>query len=279
MILCVKYAYVTIVNVILFIDSIFFLVVCYVRALYDYEAMGDDEISFKEGDIVGVIQKDDNNVDDGFWYGEFQGRQGVFPSLVVEDLPKSFQITDTNMNVTDSLPSTSSSNTRAGDYITLPLDYKASASAPAESNMLQPVRKAPPPPADSPKIPRSTTMASGGARALLPPTDRQRAKTENSTTMKKPDSGAFARSMSQNPSLQLKMYENINQLVPSSKPPDYVNVSDLPSSSANGPSTSGSASLSAPKPVARSRRPAPPPKPPPPTAASKSSYYRSKSYV
>ncbi|KAL9973934.1 hypothetical protein ACROYT_G020455 [Oculina patagonica] len=254
---------------------------CYVRALYDYEAMGDDEISFKEGDIVGVIQTDDNNVDDGFWYGEFQGRRGVFPSLVVEDLPEGFQTTDTNMNVTDSLPSTSSSNTRAGDYITLPLDYKASASAPAASNMLQPVRKAPPPPADSPKIPRSTTMASGGARALLPPTDRQRAKTENSTTMKKPDSGAFSRSMSQNPSLQLKMYENINQLVPSSRPPDYVNVSDLPSSSANGPSTSGSTSLSAPKPVARSRRPAPPPKPPPPTAASKNSFTgnRSISYV
>lgn len=252
---------------------------CYVRALYDYEAMSDEEISFREGDIVGVLQKDDNNVDDGFWYGEFQGRQGVFPSLVVEDLPEGFQATDTNMNVTDSSPSTSSCNTRDGDYITLPLDYKANTSAPAATNMLQPVRKAPPPPADSPKIPRSTTMASGGARALLPPADRQRAKTENSTTMKKPDSGAFARSMSQNPSLQLKMYENINQLTPSSKPPDYVNVTDLPSASANGPSTSGSASLSVPKPAARSRRPAPPPKPPPPTAASKSSYYRSKSYV
>lgn len=252
---------------------------CYVRALYDYEAMSDEEISFKEGDIVGVLQKDDNNVDDGFWYGEFQGHRGVFPSLVVEDLPEGFQTTDTNMNVTDSLPSTSSCNTTDGDYITLPSDYKAGASAPVGSNILQPVRKAPPPPANSPKIPRSTTMASGGARALLPPSDRQRAKTENSTTMKKPDSGAFARSLSQNPSLQLKMYENIDQLVPSSKPPDYVNVKDLPSASANGPSSSASASLSVPKPMARSRRPAPPPKPPPPNAASRSSYYRSKSYV
>ena len=265
-------------------DSLnFFLAVCYVRALYDYEAMSDEEISFKEGDIVGVLQKDDNNVDDGFWYGEFQGRRGVFPSLVVEDLPEGFQTTDTNMNVTESVSSTSSCNTRDGDYVTLPKDYKAGTSAPVASSMLQPVRKAPPPPANSPKIPRSTTMASGeGARALLPPIDRQRAKTENTTTMKKPDSGAFARSLSQNPSLQLKMYENIDQLVPKSKPPDYVNVKDLPSSSANGPSTSASASLSVPKPMARSRRPAPPPKPPPPTAANRSSYnylYRSKSYV
>lgn len=269
------------------INSIIFLAVCYVRALYDYEAMSDDEISFREGDIVGVLQTDDNNVDDGFWYGEFQGRRGVFPSLVVEDVPEGFQTTDTNMNVTDSLPlpTTSSCNTRAGDYITLPTDYRAGASAAPASNALQPVRKAPPPPASSPKIPRSTTMASGGARAMLP-VDRQRAQTENSTAMKKTDSGAFARSMSQNPALQLKMYENIDQLVPSSsssssKPPDYVNVEDLPSSRANGhPSRSGSASLSAPKPTARARRPAPPPKPPPPTATSKSSHnYRSKSYV
>ena len=265
-------------------DSLdFFLAVCYVRALYDYEAMSDEEISFKEGDIVGVLQKDDNNVDDGFWYGEFQGCRGVFPSLVVEDLPEGFQTTDTNMNVTESVSSTSSCNTRDGDYVTLPKDYKAGTSAPVASSLLQPVRKAPPPPANSPKIPRSTTMGSGeGARALLPPIDHQRAKTENTTTMKKPDSGAFARSLSQNPSLQLKMYENIDQLVPKSKPPDYVNVKDLPSSSANGPSTSASASLSVPKPMARSRRPAPPPKPPPPTAANRSSYnylYRSKSYV
>lgn len=248
--------------------------ICYVRALYDYEAMSDEELSFKEGDIVGVLQKDDNNVDDGFWYGEFRGRKGVFPSLVVEDLPDGFQTTNTNMNVTDSVTTTSSSNTRAGDYVTLPLDYQASTMASVPS-ALQPVRKAPPPPAASPQIPRSTTMATGGARALLPPTDRQRARTENSKTMKKPDPPAFTRS----PSLQSKLYENINQLAPSSsKPPDYVNVKDLPSARMNGPSSSGNSSLSAPRPMARSRRPAPPPKPPPPTAASRS-VYRSQSYV
>ena len=159
------------------------------RALYDYEAMNDDEISFKEGDIVGVLSKDDNEIDDGFWYGEFQGHRGVFPSLVVEDMPDGFHVMDTNMNVTDSLrpSSTLSNNTRDGDYVTLPLDYRAASGPAPASNALQPVRRAPPPPASSPQIPRSTTMASGGARALLPPVDRQRAKTENTTTMRKPD--------------------------------------------------------------------------------------------
>lgn len=261
----------------------FFFLVCYVRALYDYEAMGDDEISFKEGDIVGVISKDDNDIDDGFWYGEFQGCKGVFPSLVVEDMPEGFHSIDTNMNVTDSLRppvGTSSCNTRDGDYVTLPLNYKAASGSASASNALQPVRKAPAPPASSPQIPRTTTMATGGKKALLPPVDRQRAKTENSTTMKKPDNAAFARSLSQNTSLQAKMYENINQMVvPSSKPPDYVNVKDLPSSRVNGnPSTSQSASLSVPKPAARSRRPAPPPKPPPPTTTGRTTL-RSLSYV
>lgn len=52
--------------------------------------MSDEELLFKEGDIIGVLQKDDNNVDDGFWYGEFQGRKGVFLFFVVEDLLDGF---------------------------------------------------------------------------------------------------------------------------------------------------------------------------------------------
>ncbi|XP_068718936.1 F-BAR and double SH3 domains protein 2-like [Montipora capricornis] len=256
---------------------------CYVRALYDYEAMGDDEISFKEGDIVGVLSKDENDIDDGFWYGEFQGCRGVFPSLVVEDIPEGYHARDTNMNVTESLtpPASSYFNTR-DDYVTLPLDYTANggsaAPAAAASNALQPVRKAPPPPASSPQIPRSTTMSTGGTRALLPQ-NRQRARTENTSTMTKPDAAGFARSISQNAALQAKMYENIDQLAPSSRPPDYVNVTNLPTSRVNGgPSTSQSVSSSFPKPAARSRRPAPPPKPAPPTSSSRRTF-RSLSYV
>ena len=260
-------------------ENFFVFLVCYVRALYDYEAMGDDEISFKEGDIVGVLSKDENDIDDGFWYGEFQGCRGVFPSLVVEDIPEGYHTRDTNMNVTESLtpPASSYFNAR-DDYVTLPLDYTANGGSAAASNALQPVRKAPPPPASSPQIPRSTTMSTEGTRALLPQ-NRQRARTENTSTMTKPDAAGFARSISQNAALQAKMYENIDQLAPSSRPPDYVNVTNLPTSRVNGgPSTSQSISSSFPKPAARSRRPAPPPKPAPPTSSSRRTF-RSLSYV
>ncbi|XP_059161217.1 F-BAR and double SH3 domains protein 2-like isoform X2 [Physella acuta] len=60
--------------------------VSWARALYDYEAQTDEELSFLEGALIRVVRKDDNGVDDGFWEGECNGRRGVFPSLVVEEI-------------------------------------------------------------------------------------------------------------------------------------------------------------------------------------------------
>ncbi|XP_014343519.2 F-BAR and double SH3 domains protein 2 [Latimeria chalumnae] len=59
-----------------------------VRALYDYEGQSADELSFQEGAIIQLLQKDEDGVDDGFWRGEFNRRVGVFPSLVVEELTR-----------------------------------------------------------------------------------------------------------------------------------------------------------------------------------------------
>ena len=63
------------------------------RALYDYEAQADEELSFSEGALIHVLRKDDNGVDDGFWEGECQGHRGVFPSLVVEEIMDPAQAT------------------------------------------------------------------------------------------------------------------------------------------------------------------------------------------
>ncbi|NXG45790.1 FCSD1 protein, partial [Psilopogon haemacephalus] len=57
-----------------------------VRALYDYEGQSPEELSFPEGAIIRVLPRAPGEVDDGFWTGDFEGRLGVFPSLVVEEL-------------------------------------------------------------------------------------------------------------------------------------------------------------------------------------------------
>lgn len=62
--------------------------VCFVKALYDYEGQTEDELSFPEGAIIRILNKE-NQDDDGFWEGEFSGRIGVFPSVLVEELPAS----------------------------------------------------------------------------------------------------------------------------------------------------------------------------------------------
>ena len=56
------------------------------RALYEYSAIAEEEISFPEGAIIRLLRKDDNGIDDGWWEGEYMGKRGVFPSIVVEEL-------------------------------------------------------------------------------------------------------------------------------------------------------------------------------------------------
>ncbi|XP_043927080.1 F-BAR and double SH3 domains protein 2 [Protopterus annectens] len=62
--------------------------VSFVKALYDYEGQTEDELSFPEGAIIRILNKE-NQEDDGFWEGEFNGRIGVFPSVLVEELTSS----------------------------------------------------------------------------------------------------------------------------------------------------------------------------------------------
>lgn len=65
--------------------SSFLSAVVYVRALYDYKGQADEELSFSEGAVIRLLSRD-TQTDDGFWEGELNGRVGVFPSVLVEDL-------------------------------------------------------------------------------------------------------------------------------------------------------------------------------------------------
>ncbi|MCI4389234.1 hypothetical protein PGIGA_G00095540 [Pangasianodon gigas] len=53
----------------------------YCKAIYSYEATNQDELDIKEGDIVHLLSKDTG--EPGWWRGELNGREGVFPDNFV----------------------------------------------------------------------------------------------------------------------------------------------------------------------------------------------------
>ena len=71
----------------------FFLSVM-LRALYDYNAEDDEELSFPEGAIITLIatDSDGSGIDDGWWKGSYGGRTGVFPSVIVEIASGNLQV-------------------------------------------------------------------------------------------------------------------------------------------------------------------------------------------
>lgn len=52
------------------------------KALYPYEAATDDELTFNEGDIIFIVQKDQA----GWWEGELNGKKGWVPANYVQEI-------------------------------------------------------------------------------------------------------------------------------------------------------------------------------------------------
>ncbi|KAM9312425.1 F-BAR and double SH3 domains protein 1 [Gastrophryne carolinensis] len=124
------------------------------RALYDYEGQSEEELSFPEGAIIHIIRKEEGGVDDGFWKGEFNGRVGVFPSLVVEEL--SGENLEHNQDLPSPAPPTclppmlsplSMQRSPVQGTAAVDLDSRQNGSGSAQSSpRLRPMRAAPPPP-------------------------------------------------------------------------------------------------------------------------------------
>ncbi|XP_028249207.1 nostrin isoform X2 [Parambassis ranga] len=53
------------------------------KAIYDFTPGQDDELPFKEGDLLDIYSKEEN----GWWFGTLNGQTGHFPSTYVEELP------------------------------------------------------------------------------------------------------------------------------------------------------------------------------------------------
>ncbi|KAJ5775447.1 uncharacterized protein N7511_000458 [Penicillium nucicola] len=54
----------------------------FVTALYDFSGQGGDDLVFREGDQIRIVQK--SNSTDDWWEGELRGRKGFFPANYVE---------------------------------------------------------------------------------------------------------------------------------------------------------------------------------------------------
>eukprot|EP01102_Stenamoeba_stenopodia_P010428 TRINITY_DN313_c0_g3_i2.p1 TRINITY_DN313_c0_g3~~TRINITY_DN313_c0_g3_i2.p1 ORF type:complete len:1264 (+),score=385.55 TRINITY_DN313_c0_g3_i2:434-4225(+) len=51
------------------------------KALYYYDAVQDDELTFKEGDLITILHKDGD-----WWTGELNGQTGLFPANFVQEV-------------------------------------------------------------------------------------------------------------------------------------------------------------------------------------------------
>ena len=52
----------------------------FVKVTFDYDASQEDELELKVGQIIELLEDDD----DGWWKGKINGKQGMFPSNFVE---------------------------------------------------------------------------------------------------------------------------------------------------------------------------------------------------
>ena len=126
------------------------------RASYDYDATGSDEITFEEGDTIRILKRRPNGVDDGWWLGEMDGRVGLFPSIVVEEV--------TGSSDTEASPTQASSMASPPSFA--PPSFSPPSGLPPSLPPAPPPAQAAPPPA------RPTPPAPARPPAAAPPPPR-----------------------------------------------------------------------------------------------------------
>ncbi|KAL1940059.1 hypothetical protein VTO73DRAFT_9394 [Trametes versicolor] len=103
----------------------------YVYALHDFTPENPDEVSFKVGERIEVIEKDDL-YGDGWWQGRNpSGQSGLFPQSYTTPNPPSSSITFPDATPSFPEPSTSKGENGAGPLHSLPEEPEASASSEA----------------------------------------------------------------------------------------------------------------------------------------------------
>lgn len=55
------------------------------KVLFAYDAVNEDELTLREGDMITLVNRDGQ--DKGWWKGELRGKVGVFPDNFVQIIP------------------------------------------------------------------------------------------------------------------------------------------------------------------------------------------------
>ncbi|XP_035860833.1 CD2-associated protein isoform X2 [Sander lucioperca] len=62
------------------------------KALFDYQPQNEDELELKAGDIIDITEE----VEEGWWSGDLNGKSGLFPSNFVKELDATGEDADSN---------------------------------------------------------------------------------------------------------------------------------------------------------------------------------------
>jgi hypothetical protein len=151
-------------------------VIKYRKATFDFNGQNNDEISFKTGDIISVIDE----IDKGWWLGEVYSKKGIFPVNYTEEydpqahplpslppIEKKEEIIPSTTTVphqttSATVPQQTTSNTTSSTTTRRPPPPPSSISSPVISNIgvsrtkSTAIRPPPPPP---PTVTHSTTPA------------------------------------------------------------------------------------------------------------------------
>ncbi|XP_034755697.1 CD2-associated protein isoform X2 [Etheostoma cragini] len=67
------------------------------KALFDYQPQNEDELELKAGDIIDITEE----VEEGWWNGNLNGKSGLFPSNFVKELEATVEDGDSNDTAVD----------------------------------------------------------------------------------------------------------------------------------------------------------------------------------
>jgi len=152
------------------------------KVTFDYKAEQDDELNLSTGEVITILDK---NVFEGWWRGELDGKEGIFPNNFVQLLPKEEEPAG-SLKVTTKLSSKPSIRRAAKELPSSPMDGGKGLFPPGGigPGMLKkagsdPKKGAPPPPSKSskpkPALPGMPTAPKPGKPAL------RSVKTENNS--------------------------------------------------------------------------------------------------